>query len=339
MFLVELFACRPFHSDDNRCALKEKTMDSSVKPKRGLMALLANTSKNAPAATDAIPASGTTNPNDGLSLLEVPIQTIRANPHQPRTEFDTEALNELAASIKAQGIIQPAVVRPLKPEEVTGEHRYELIAGERRWRASQLAGLTAIPVVIKSTFEDRDILLLSLVENLQRDDLNPIEEALAYDRLAKTFNLTQDQIADGVGKSRTTVANTMRLLDLPQSVQDALKSKKLTTGHAKALLAVPNPKIQSQLAAKAQAEGLTVRDLERLITADRPKAKGGALTRPSRIMTRNYVSSDHQEVEKRLREHFGTRVRVEDGATAGRVIIEFYSIEDFQRIIKLMGAE
>jgi ParB family chromosome partitioning protein len=311
----------------------------STKPKRGLMALLANTSKNAPAAaaatTETTPEAG----NDGLSLLEVPIQSVRANPHQPRTEFDPDALNELAASIKVQGVIQPAVVRPLKPEEVAGEHRYELIAGERRWRASQLAGLKTIPVVIKPTFEDRDILLLSLVENIQRDDLNPIEEALAYDRLAKTFSLTQDQIADGVGKSRTTVANTMRLLDLPQTIQDALKSKKLSPGHAKALLAVPDPKIQSQLAAKAQAEGLTVRDLERLITADRPKAKAGALSRPSRIMTRNYVNSDHQEVEKRLREHFGTRVRVEDGATAGRVIIEFYSVEDFERIIKLMGVE
>ncbi len=315
-------------------------MDNAAKPKRGLMALLANTSKPAETASPPTsPATAETSASpDGLALLQVDIVTVRANPNQPRTEFDPEALQELAASIKVQGIIQPAVVRPLKPEEHgTTSHRYELIAGERRWRASQLAGLKTIPVVVKNTFVERDILLLSLVENLQRDDLNPIEEALAYDRLAKTFNLTQEQIADGVGKGRVTISNFIRLLDLPEAVQDALKSNKLSIGHAKALLAVPDSKIQSQLAAKAQAENLTVRDLERLIAADRPKAKPGALSRPSRVMTRNYINSDHQEVERRLREHFGTRVRVEDGATAGRITIEFYSVEDFERIMKLMG--
>ena len=313
-------------------------MDSAAKPKRGLMALLANTSKPAEPTTTAPTSAAATNTSDGLALLDVDISTVRANPNQPRTEFDPEALNELAASIKTQGIIQPAVVRPLKPEEHgTSTHRYELIAGERRWRASQLAGLKTIPVVVKNTFVERDILLLSLVENLQRDDLNPIEEALAYDRLAKTFNLTQEQIADGVGKGRVTIANFLRLLDLPENVQDAIKSRKLTMGHAKALLAVPDAKIQAQLASKAQAENLTVRDLERLIASDRPKPKAGALSRPSRVMTRNYINSDHQEVEKRLREHFGTRVRVEDGTTAGRITIEFYSVEDFERIMKLMG--
>ena len=313
-----------------------------VKPKRGLMALLANTQAPVTAPTNSATAekSEPVAADNAMLLADVPITHIRANPNQPRTTFDPAALDELAASIKTQGVIQPVVVRPLKPDEIKGaEHKYELIAGERRWRASQMAGLKNIPAVVKPSWHERDILLLSLVENLQRDDLDPIEEALAYDRLVKTFALTQDQVADGVGKSRTTVTNMLRILELPASVQEALKHRKLTLGHAKALLAVPDSKLQAQLAAKAQGENLTVRDLERLISADKPQRKSGALGRPSRIMTRSYVSADHQDVERKLREHFGTRVRIEDGATAGRVIVEFYSVEDFNRIIKLMGSE
>jgi len=316
-------------------------MDGTVKPKRGLMALLANTSQPTAAAAPNNSAMAEKASTDaGLTYSELSIATIRANPNQPRTTFDPAALSELAASIKAQGVIQPVVVRPMKPEEIgNSEHRYELIAGERRWRASQVAGLTVLPAIIKQKLEDRDILLLSLVENLQRDDLDPIEEALAYDRLAKTFNLTQDQIAEGVGKSRPTVSNMMRILELPQTVQDAIKKRQLTIGHAKALLTIPDPKLQAQLAAKIQGESLTVRDVERLISAERPTAKPGALGRPSRVVTRKYVSAEHQDIERRLREHFGTRVKVEDGATAGRIVIEFYSVEDFNRIVNLMGAE
>jgi ParB family chromosome partitioning protein len=335
MFLVEHFACTSHQSGDNLLKIAgEYKMDTSAKPKRGLMALLANTSQQAsPPTTEASAPTP-----EGASLLELSITAIRANPNQPRTTFEPEALNDLAASIKAQGVIQPVVVRPLKPEERRDNHEYELIAGERRWRASQLAGIKVIPAVIKPIWQDRDILLLSLVENLQRDDLDPIEEALAYDRLIKTFNLTQEQVADGVGKNRSTISNSLRVLELPQNVQDALKSRKLTLGHAKALLTIPDAKLQAQLAAKAQGENLTVRDLERLIAAEKP-ARKGALSRPSRVMTRKYVNADHQEVEQRLRERFGTRVRIEDGATAGRIIIEFYSVEDFNRIAKLMGAD
>ena len=311
-------------------------MDNEIKPKRGLMALLANTSQQAPPPSAPVnqATAGT------ATLSDLPINSIRPNPNQPRTTFEPAALHELAASIKAQGVIQPIVVRPLKPEERHDAHEYELIAGERRWRASQAAGLKSIPAVVKPVWQERDILLLSLVENLQRDDLDPIEEAVAYERLIKAFNLTQDQVAEGVGKSRSTVTNMLRVLELPQTVQDAIKKRELSLGHAKALLTVPDPKLQAQLAAKVQGESLTVRALERLIAADKePTRKSGALGRPSRVMTRKYVSADHQEIEQRLRERFGTRVRVEDGATAGRIVVEFYSVEDFHRITQLMGLE
>ncbi|MCY3020338.1 MAG: ParB/RepB/Spo0J family partition protein [Planctomycetota bacterium] len=309
-------------------------MDQGQAPKRGLSALLASTIRNQPAT--ASPAAQA----DGVSLAEVPVSAIRPNPSQPRTHFDEEALNELAASIKAQGVIQPLVVRKLRPEETTGEHTYELIAGERRWRAAKMAGLSTVPAVMKTVFNERDILLVSLVENLQRADLDPLEEAFAYDRLGKLFGLTHERIAEAVGKSRAAVTNAIRLLELPTSVQEAIKNKLLSTGHALILLAIPDQKIRAQLAAKAQAENMTVRDLERLVSwrqnaprlpAQQERKKGSHRTR--------MASADLQEAERRLREHFGTRVVIEEGLRKGLVIIEFYSLDDFTRITKLMGME
>ena len=309
-------------------------MDQPPRPKRGLSALLASTT---------VPSSTST--SDSNVIVENPVSTadvrltsIRPNPSQPRTHFKDDALNELAASIKARGLIQPVVVRQLRPEEIKGEHRYELIAGERRWRASQLAGLTEIPVVVKKVFEERDILLLSLVENLQRDDLNPIEEALAYERLAATFNLTHEQIAEGVGKSRVTVTNMIRILALPSSIIDAIKSRGLSVGHAKVLLGIPDAKIQAQIGAKVQAENLTVRELERLLEG--PKAGGTVPVNSPKNSTESRVTPAHlQEAERRLREHFGTKVIVEEGSRKGSITIDFYSVEDFQRITKLMGLQ
>lgn len=310
-------------------------MEAAQQPKRGLSALLASTTRGA----GAVPAqpSGASAVTNG----EVPIAAIRANQAQPRTHFDAEALSELAASIKSQGLIQPLVVRKLKPEETTGGHQYELIAGERRWRASQVAGLTNVPVIIKSVFNDRDILLLSLVENLQREDLNPIEEALAYDRLGKAFGLKHEEIAASVGKARATVSNALRLLDLPETVKDALAKGQLSPGHAKVLLAIPDARIQAQLASKAQAEGLNVRDLERLVSFQaeaKPsfseRLRGAKKSRGARM-----AAPELQEAERRLREHFGTKVTVEEGIRKGRIVIEFYTVEDFQRITKLMNVD
>lgn len=311
-------------------------MDSAQKPKRGLSALLASTTQAPPPS----PGVNSTQPVLASSVVsaDISLTAIRPNPSQPRAHFDPEALNELAASIKARGLIQPIVLRQLRPEEASGEHRYELIAGERRWRASQMAGLTAVPAVIKHIFDQRDILLLSLVENLQRDDLNPVEEAHAYQRLAASFNLTHDQIANGVGKSRASISNAMRLLELPTSVQEAVKTRKLSVAHAKLLLSIPDAKIQAQLAAKVQGENLTVRDLERLMSVEGSSAPAPSLPARKKGTRGTRVAPPHlQDAERQLREHFGTKVSVEEGAQKGRILIEFYSVEDFARITKLMG--
>ncbi|HEY3318887.1 MAG TPA: ParB/RepB/Spo0J family partition protein [Planctomycetota bacterium] len=311
------------------------------KPKRGLSALLASTtqpqSQGQVIANAPVPVA----PQSSVITADVPPSAIRPNPSQPRTHFEPEALAELAASIKVHGLVQPVVVRQLQPSEVVGEFKYELIAGERRWRASQMAGLSVVPAIIKQVFAPRDILLLSLVENIQRNDLNPIEEALAYRRLGTEFNLTHDQIADGVGKNRVTVTNLIRVLDLPSSIQEAIKNGKLSTGHAKVLLAIPDPRIQTQIAAKAQAENLSVRELERLVSWQRPTPSGsgeGASAARTKPLGRSRVPQPQLlECEHRLREHFGTRVTVEETAQKGRVIVEFYSPEDFERIVKIMG--
>ena len=318
-------------------------MDTTQRPRRGLGALLAATTQS-PAADANIAAPG------AVTSADVPILTIRPNPDQPRTVFEPIALNELADSIKAQGLIQPIVVRPLKPEEITGDARYELIAGERRWRASQLAGLTTIPIVIKSVYDSRDILLLSLVENLQREDINPIEESISFEKMSSKFNLTHEQIANGIGKSRAYITNSIRMLELPPAVLDALRNRKISQGHAKVLLSLPDAALQSHFAAKTQAENLTVRDLERLTidtlkprsgveeesaqsasgasTPSAPRSKGSRGTR--------LPNAEVQELERKLREHFGTRVSIEESLRKGRILIEFFSSDDLQRIVNIL---
>ena len=307
--------------------------DSVQRPKRGLSALLASTANNKSEGQPVISSS--------VVSADIPIKSIRPSSMQPRTEFDPKAMAELAASISARGLIQPIVVRNIKPNEITDDKRYELIAGERRWRAAQIAGLELVPSIIKDVFDSRDILLISLVENIQRDDLNPIEEALAYDRLSKDFSLTQEQIAESVGKSRSLVGNIMRMLELPSSVQDAIRARRLSPGHAKVLLGIPDAKIQCQLAAKTQAEGLTVRELERLVM----ESSASNIETLKRFSTEGrsghsrIVPANIQDIERRLREHFGTRVSVEENIRKGRIIIEFYSVEDFERITSLLGVQ
>ncbi|MCW8133363.1 MAG: ParB/RepB/Spo0J family partition protein [Planctomycetota bacterium] len=269
------------------------------------------------------------------SVATAPLASIRANPDQPRKEFDEAALAELTDSIKTKGILQPIIVRPLKPEEIKGEVKYEIIAGERRWRASQRVGLAEVPVVVKEVGNSTDVLVLSLIENLQRDDLNPVEEAQAFKRLQQNFGMTQEDIAAAVGKSRAGVANAMRMLDLPAPVLQCVQDGKLTVGHAKILLSVGDPRLQTKLASKAVAEGWTVRQLE-LFSVDQPAAVA--------TKTRSYdthpkrASAPHiQDIEQKLRSHFGTKVHVEEGAKKGRIVVEFYSVEDFDRITGLMG--
>jgi len=273
-------------------------------------------------------------PNVVATPSTVPLSSIRANPDQPRKTFEEGALSELTDSIKAKGILQPIIVRALRPEEVKGEVRYEIIAGERRWRASQRVGLIEVPVVVKDVASTSDVLLLSLIENLQRDDLNPIEEAQAYRHLQKTFSLTQEAIAAAVGKSRAVVANALRLLDLPQSMLDAVRDGRLSVGHAKILLGLGDEQLLVKLGSKVIAEGLSVRQLESFTAGE----VAGAVTSHEHGTRPKRVAPPHiQDIEAKLRNHFGTKVYVQEGAKKGKIVVEFYSVEDFDRITKLMG--
>jgi len=255
----------------------------------------------------------------GEQLMEIEVQHIYPNRYQPRQIFDDAGLQELAASIKSQGILQPVSVRQ-------GEDgRYELIAGERRWRAAQLAGLKRIPALVKET-TDRDLIELALVENLQRRDLNPIEAAQAYQRLLKEFHLTQEEIAKRVGKERSSVANHLRLLNLPGPIQEALRQERLTMGHAKAILSLSDTKVQWAMTQRILNGGLSVREAEQ----HAQRLRGNA-ARPSHRKSRDVVVQ-----EERLKHYLGTNIRIVPRTKGGRIVIDYYSSEDLERILEMI---
>ena len=249
----------------------------------------------------------------------VDINSISPNPKQPRTTFDEDALNELAASIKEVGVMQPPVVRALP------NGRYELIMGERRLRASKLAGLTTIPVIIRNT-SDNEMLREALVENIQRSQLNPLEEGAAYQNLLNDFGYTHDELAVKVGKSRSAVTNTLRLLNLPPSVQRRIAAGVLTAGHARALLSMTNEEEIEKLALKIVAEGLSVRAVEELVALGQEKRK------PKKVAPPRTISPQLKEMGDRLADALDTRVNVELGKEKGKITIEFADLEDLQRI-------
>ena len=250
---------------------------------------------------------------------EVPLQSIQPNPKQPRTIFDPDALAELAASIKEIGILQPPVVRRV------GDNRYELIMGERRLRAAKIAGLTTIPVIIRET-QDTELLREALVENIHRSNLNSLEEAAAYNQMLTDFGLTHDELASKLGKSRPVVTNTLRLLNLPISVQKKLAAGSLSAGHARALLAISDPVEIERIASKIIAEGLSVRATEELISFGVPK-KAGQNKKLSSL-------GKYRELEEQLENSLNTRVRIKGGKSGGKIAIEFADGNDLQRIIK-----
>ena len=249
----------------------------------------------------------------------VDINSISPNPNQPRTTFDEDALNELAASIKEVGVMQPPVVRALP------NGRYELIMGERRLRASKLAGLTTIPVIIRNT-SDNEMLREALVENIQRSQLNPLEEGAAYQNLLNDFGYTHDELAVKVGKSRSAVTNTLRLLNLPPSVQRRIAAGVLTAGHARALLSMTDEEEIEKLALKIVAEGLSVRAVEELVALGQEKRK------PKKVAPPRTISPQLKEMGDRLADALDTRVNVELGKEKGKITIEFADLEDLQRI-------
>ncbi|BDM73474.1 chromosome partitioning protein ParB [Streptomyces nigrescens] len=276
----------------------------------------------APAAVE--PSADGVSEVAGAHFAEVPLDAITPNPRQPREVFDEDALAELITSIKEVGLLQPVVVRQ------TGPGRYELIMGERRWRACREAGLEKIPAIVRAT-EDEKLLLDALLENLHRAQLNPLEEAAAYDQLLKDFQCTHDELADRIGRSRPQVSNTLRLLKLSPSVQKRLAAGVLSAGHARALLSVEDSEEQDRLARRIVAEGLSVRSVEEIVTlmgstpASQSKAKGPrAGTRVSPALT---------GLASRLSDRFETRVKVDLGQKKGKIVVEFASIDDLERIL------
>jgi len=245
---------------------------------------------------------------------------------QPRKEFGTDALSELVESIRQHGIIQPLIVR-----KVDGRH--ELIAGERRWRAALAAGLAEVPVIIR-TAGDRDVLELSLIENLQRADLNPIEEAQGYARLAGEFGMRQEEIAQKVGRSRAAVANAMRLLDLPEQVQTWVTQNLISVGHAKVLLALKSPDEQLAVAETVLRRSATVRATERLVARQLGAAK--PRRRRASLVSVNASAVEHLQ-SRLLQEYLGTRVILHHGEKQGRIEIEYYGADDLQRIVQIIG--
>lgn len=278
---------------------------------RGLEALIATVATPAASAERGVPQ-------------RLPIAQIRANPYQPRKEFRAEELAELRASLKANGLLQPIVVRP------SAAGGYELIAGERRLRAATELGWTDIPVIVRD-IDDRTLLTLALVENLQRADLNAVEEAEGYQRLIDEFGLTQQQVADIIGKDRTTVANTLRVLQLPPSVRRMVEQGELTLGHARALLTFEDERAIGEAAREVVAKGLSVRDVEARARRVRPEKRHPI------VKTQNRSYSEIQRLEDQLRKHLQTDVAITVSRDyRGSIAISFYSADDLERLLDLI---
>lgn len=256
------------------------------------------------------------------SLLRIRISDIEPNKDQPREYFDTEALQELADSIREHGILQPIVVRAIPGGS------YQIIAGERRWRASRLAELTEIPAVVIEA-EDERVMELALIENLQRQDLNPVEEAQGYKTLMETYGMTQEQVAKRVGKSRPAVANAVRLLSLPERVLDELSGGEITSGHGKVLAGIEDTELMNTLLDRVIVEGLTVRQLEKLI-----KEASGKEKKPGKKPDSSWGDSWYKEAELSLGESLGRKVRIKKKGDTGTLEIEFYSKEELNDLIR-----
>ncbi len=268
-----------------------------------------------------IPTSLTVGGNEVAQQNEVSVDSISPNPKQPRTVFNEEAMAELVASIKEIGILQPPVVRQTSPG------RYELIMGERRFRAAKLAGLRSIPVIIRQT-PDNELLREAIIENIHRSQLNPLEEAAAYTQLLQDFNCTHDELAQKLGRSRPLISNTMRLLNLPASVQSRVASGIISAGHARALLGLENEAEIDRLAKRIVAEGLSVRAIEEIIAATSPKAASKTKKKSGG------TSPEVNEIAERLGDHLDTRVKIKGGKTKGEISIEFSGYADLARIVK-----
>ena len=298
---------------------------------KGLGALIKAPKKAIPSQTADNEASaivGDSAVDRGERVNRVPLERIVASPFQPRKHFNDERLDELMESIREQGVIQPLIVR-----EVNGQ--LELIAGERRWRASQKIGAKEVPVIIREV-TDAEALEMALIENLQREDLDPIEEAEAYARLSREFGMKQEEIAKRVGKSRATVANAIRLLDLEPSVSDLVSQGLLSTGHAKAILGVKNAEEQKLLADIVLKKQLTVRKAEKLVS-DHLAGGSKSPRKTSSSLGASSLTPYMQQLQERLQSHLGTRVRLHHGEKKGKIEIEYFGNDDLDRVLGVIG--
>ena len=264
---------------------------------------------------------------EGAELVELDLGLITPNPYQPRTEWDEKELTDLVDSVRANGIVQPIIVRK------NGD-TYQLVAGERRWRASKIAGLKKIPAIIRNVTEEQ-LLELALVENIHRSDLNPIERAKAYYDYIEKFNLTQAEAATKLGENRSVVANYIRLLDLPQEVKDMLVNKALSMGHARAILGIPGDELRKKLAYRALTGRLSVREVEKLVKRQLDALNKQDIEAPQ---TRE-KAANILDLEMRMRDKLGTKVQIRANKSGkkGKIVIDFYSIEEFDRLTEIMG--
>jgi ParB family chromosome partitioning protein len=265
---------------------------------------------------------------DRGALMELSVTAVRPNPRQPRSHFDEDGLASLTASVREIGVLQPILVRQ------TDEDEYELIAGERRWRAARRAGMATIPAIIR-TASDSESLEQALIENLNREELNPLEEAAGYQQLIEDFDLTHDQLSARVGKSRVAITNALRLFQLPPSVQRLVAEARLSAGHARALLGTPDRAFQEALARRAANEQLSVRAVEEAVR-ERNQLAGPAETPSPKAAPGRLRPPGILELEELLADHLSTKVRVDMGASRGKVVIEFATLEDLERIYKAM---
>lgn len=284
---------------------------------RGLEALLSKPVTQTPAVTG----------HEVDSLQKIPVELLQRGQYQPRVDMRQDTLEELAASIRAQGIVQPIVVRPLG-KKGRGAQRYEIVAGERRWRAAQLAGLAEIPAVIRDV-DDSDAIAMALIENIQREDLNPLEEATALDRLIREFELTHEEAAGAVGRSRASVTNLLRLLELSDKVKLMLESRQLEMGHARALLSLTNKRRQYEAAREVTKKGLSVRETEQLVrrylVGNDGKAKASAKT----------ANADIRRLEMDVSDKLGAKVRIDHTAKgSGKLVINYNSLDELDGILK-----
>ncbi|HUK73961.1 MAG TPA: ParB/RepB/Spo0J family partition protein [Candidatus Bathyarchaeia archaeon] len=284
---------------------------------RGLETLLP--SRPVPHGPTPVPAPAKP---DGDEVLQIPLDQLDHNPYQTRTtSLDPVALEELAASIKSVGVLQPIVVRPAAGD------RYQVIAGERRWQASRIAGLTAIPALLRQVSNEQ-AMEMTIIENLQREDLNPIEQARAYDRLSRDFGLTQEQMSIRTGADRSSIANFLRLLKLPVLVQGMLEKDQISFGHAKSLMPLPSPAELERVATRIVEDGLSVRQTEEMVTA---------LTHPHpKAVKERVVDPNVREAETKLQEALGVRVTIEDRNGRGKILIQYKTLEDFDRILEAL---